>query len=93
MIFTGSVILMEGEVLSHQREEQDACKYIMFSCNVDHDGDRYGFVRQHEIGSQDSLNFKHSKLNHILASKRLILTQGAVRMSRKPVRNGRARMA
>jgi hypothetical protein len=49
----------------------------MFSCNVDHDGDRYGFVR-HMKSSQDSFNFKHSKLNHILASRRLIMSQGSV---------------
>jgi hypothetical protein len=47
----------------------------MFSCNVDHDGDRYGFVR-HMKSSQDSFNFKHSKLNHILASRRLDYVAG-----------------
>ncbi len=76
-IFTGSVILMEGKSYLKDEKNKDACKYIMFSCNVDHDGDRYGFVR-HMKSSQDSFNFKHSKLNHILASRRLILSNGSV---------------
>jgi hypothetical protein len=76
-IFTGSVILMEGESYLVDEKNKGTCKYIMFSCNVDHDGDRYGFVR-HMKSSQDSFNFKHSKLNHILASRRLIMSQGSV---------------
>lgn len=76
-IFTGSVILMEGRSYLKDEKKKDACKYIMFSCNVDHDGDRYGFVR-HMKSSQDSFNFKHSKMNHILASRRLIMSQGSV---------------
>jgi hypothetical protein len=76
-IFTGSKILMEGKSYLKDEKNKDACKYIMFSCNVDHDGDRYGFVRNMK-SSQDSFNFKHSKLNHILASRRLILSQGSM---------------
>ena len=76
-IFTGSVILMEGKSYLKDEKNKTACKYVMFSCNVDHDGDRYGFVR-HMKSSQDSFNFKHSKLNHILASRRLIMSQGSV---------------
>jgi hypothetical protein len=77
MMFTGTTILMEGESYLINEKDKTICKYIMFSCNVDHDGDRYGFVRNMK-SVQDSLNYKHSKLNHILASKRLILTAGAV---------------
>lgn len=76
-IFTGSVILMEGKSYLKDEKKKDACKYVMFSCNIDHDGDRYGMVR-HMKSSQDSFNFKHSKLNHILASRRLIMSQGSV---------------
>jgi hypothetical protein len=76
-IFTGTMILMEGKSYLIDEKGKTFCKYIMFSCNVDHDGDRYGFVRNMKSG-QDSYNFKHSKLNHILATKRLFLTQGAV---------------
>jgi len=76
-IFTGSVVLMEGRSYLTDEKKRETCKYIMFSCNVDHDGDRYGFVRNMK-SSQDSFNFKHSKLNHILASRRLIMSQGSV---------------
>lgn len=76
-IFTGSQILMEGRSYLVDEKNRETCKYIMFSCNVDHDGDRYGFVRNMK-SSQDSFNFKHSKLNHILASRRLMLSQGSV---------------
>lgn len=76
-IFTGGQILMEGRSYLTDEKNKETCKYIMFSCNVDHDGDRYGFVR-HMKSSQDSFNFKHSKLNHILASRRLMMSQGSV---------------
>lgn len=76
-IFTGSTILMEGQSYLVDEKGRTECKYIMYSCNVDHDGDRYGFVRNLR-SSQDSVNFKEAKLNHILASRRLIMTNGAV---------------
>jgi hypothetical protein len=76
-IFTGDTKLMEGESYFFDEKKKTICRYIMFACNVDHDGDRYGFVR-HMKSTQDSLNFKHSKMNHMLASKRLFITKGAV---------------
>jgi len=76
-IFTGSAILMEGQSFLKDEKKKTICKYIMYSGSVDHDGDRYGFVRNMK-SSQDSINFKESKLNHILASRRLIMTNGAV---------------
>jgi hypothetical protein len=45
----------------------------MFSANVDQDGDRYGLIRNMK-SAQDGLNAKQSKLQHIIASKRLILS-------------------
>jgi hypothetical protein len=76
-IFTGSSVLMEGPSYFVDEKGETACKYIMYSASVDHDGDRYGFVRNMR-SSQDSINFKESKLNHILASRRLIMTNAAV---------------
>jgi len=77
VIYTGAMKLAEGKSPFIDERGKTFCKYIMFSANIDHDGDRYGFVRNLK-SPQDSLNFKESKLNHILASKRLVLTQGAV---------------
>lgn len=76
-IFTGNINLMEGKSYFFDEKKKTICRYIMFSCNVDHDGDRYGLVRNMKY-TQDSLNFKHSKMNHMLASKRLFITKGAV---------------
>lgn len=76
-IFTGAAVLMEGESYLIDERGNTECKYVMYSANVDHDGDRYGFVRNMR-SSQDSINFKESKLNHILGSRRLIMTNAAV---------------
>lgn len=76
-IFTGATILMEGKSYLVDEKNKTECKYIMYSASVDHDGDRYGFVRNMK-SVQDSVNFKQSKLNHILASRRLIMTNAAL---------------
>lgn len=87
-IFTGSAVLMEGKSYLMDEKNKTECKYIMYSGSVDHDGDRYGFVRNMK-SSQDSINFKEAKLNHILASRRLIMSNAAV----KDVENARKEWA
>lgn len=77
-IFTGSTVLMDGKSYLFDEKNKTECKYIMYSGSVDHDGDRYGFVRNMK-SSQDSINFKEAKLNHILASRRLIMSNAAVK--------------
>lgn len=74
---TGSTILMEGGSYLRDEKRKAICKFLMFSANVDHDGDRYGFVRNMR-SAQDGINAKQSKMQHILASRRLILRTGAV---------------
>jgi hypothetical protein len=76
-VFTGSSILMEGESYLTDNKKKTFCKYIMFSANVDHDGDRYGFVRNMK-SAQDEYNHRRSKALHQINSKRIILAQGAV---------------
>ena len=76
-IFSGNSKLMEGKSYLRDEKKKDQCKYFMFSGNVDHDGDRYGFVRNIK-SAQDGINAKNSKLQHLLASNRIILSQGAV---------------
>jgi hypothetical protein len=76
-IFTGSLMLMEGESYLFDEKNKTMCKYIMFSCNVDHDGDRYGFIRNMK-SAQDEYNHRRSKSLHNLGTRRLILTQGSV---------------
>lgn len=76
-IFTGSTRLMEGQSYLRDEKNKTECKYVMYSANVDHDGDRYGFVRNMRP-IQDSINFKESKVNFTLGSRRLIMDAGAV---------------
>lgn len=76
-VFSGNAVLKEGKSPFQDEDGKDYCKYIMFSASVDQDGDRYGFVRNLK-SPQDGINAKQSKMQHILASKRIILSQGAV---------------
>lgn len=76
-LFTGSTILMEGESYLLDEKGKTFCRYVMFSCNVDHDGDRYGFVRNMK-SAQDEYNMRRSKGLHIINSRRLMLTKGSV---------------
>ena len=75
-LYTGSIILSEGESYLTDEKKKSACKYIMYSANVDHDGDRYGFVRNMR-SSQDEINQRRSKGLHILNSRRIIIEKGA----------------
>jgi hypothetical protein len=52
-------------------------RFIMFSAAVDHDGDRYGFVRNLK-GPQDEINQRRSKALFTTNSRRLIADKGAV---------------
>ena len=76
-IFTGSLILDSGESYLQDEDGETTCRYIMFSCNVDHDGDRYGFVRNMQ-SAQDEYNARRSRALFTANSRRLIMTQGSV---------------
>jgi hypothetical protein len=82
-IFTGSMILDSGEsyLFSEKKDKygrpETICRYIMFSCNVDQDGDRYGFVRNMR-SAQDEYNARRSRALFTANSRRLIMTQGSV---------------
>ncbi len=76
-VFTGFSILMEDKSYFIDNKKKTFCKYVMFSANVDHDGDRYGFVRNMK-DAQDEYNHRRSKALHQINSRRLILAQGAV---------------
>jgi hypothetical protein len=76
-MFTGSMILDSGESYLFDDKQKPICRYIMFSCNVDHDGDRYGFVRNMR-SAQDEYNARRSRALFTANSRRLIMTQGSV---------------
>jgi hypothetical protein len=75
-IYTGSVKLAEGKSYFTDQKGKTVCKFVMFSANVDQDGDRYGFVRQFK-SVQDEINQRRSKSLHILNSRRILAEDGA----------------
>jgi hypothetical protein len=75
-LFTGSMKIDEGKGYFYNEKGDMICKYIMFSSFVDHDGDRYGFVRNLR-SSQDEINQRRSKGLHELVSRRIKAEDGA----------------
>lgn len=76
-LYIGNAVLMEGDSPYVDERNRSFPKYLMFSAGVDHDGDRYGFVRNMK-GAQDEINHRRSKGLHILNSRRIIAEKGAV---------------
>jgi hypothetical protein len=74
-LYTGSTILRTGESYLIDEKGRTTCKFIMYSANVDQDGDRYGFVRNMR-SSQDEINQRRSKGLHLLNSRRIIIAKG-----------------
>jgi hypothetical protein len=76
-MYSGEVIIEEGESPFFDEKNQSICKYMMFSADVDHDNDRYGFYRDWK-GPQDEINQRRSKALHLMNTRRAILERGAV---------------
>lgn len=74
-IHTGAAILAEGESYLVDEKRRTICKYVMFSANVDHDGDRYGFFRNMK-SAQDEINQRRSKGLHQSQSRRIVIRDG-----------------
>jgi hypothetical protein len=75
--FCSMLMLDQGISPFFDERNQPMNRFIMWSANVDHDGDRYGFVRDLK-GPQDELNQRRSKALHMSNVTRLIGTKGAV---------------
>ena len=77
-LFTGSKILMQG-TSPFTDENGKAVLQVpdVFGASVDHDGDRYGFVRNLQ-SPQDEVNQRRSKGLHELNNRRIIATKAAV---------------
>lgn len=76
-VYIGNTVMMQGKSPYIDERGKSFCKYLMFSAAVDHDGDRYGFIRNFK-GAQDEINHRRSKALHISNSKRLIAEKGAL---------------
>ncbi len=75
--YVSTVVLDEGISPFFDERGNSMSSFKMFSVAVDHDGDRYGFVRNLK-GPQDSLNQSKSKSLHVANSRRIIADKGAV---------------
>ncbi len=76
--FYVSTVLLDQGLSPFFDDKGKRCRsFRMFAAAIDHDGDRYGFVRNLK-GPQDSLNQSKAKTLHIANSRRLILEKGAV---------------
>ena len=76
-LYIGNTVMMQGESPFHDEKGRTFPRFLMFSANVDHDGDRYGFIRNLK-SSQDEINMRRSKALHLLNTRRLIIEKGAV---------------
>ena len=75
--YVSNIILDEGVSPFFDERGKSMSSFKMFSIAVDHDGDRYGFVRNLK-GPQDSLNQSKSKQLHVANSRRVVAEKGAV---------------
>ena len=75
--YCSMILLAQGVSPFLDERRRPMNRFIMFSANVDHDGDRYGFVRNFK-GPQDEINQRRSKALFISNSRRLIADKGAV---------------
>lgn len=73
----GTMKLTEGESPFLDEKGKSDCRYIMFSAHVDHDGDRYGHVRNMK-SPQDEVNHHKSKAIYTLSQRKIIAEEGAV---------------
>lgn len=76
-IYCGDLELEKGESPFVDEKGKSVCKYLPFSCNVDHENDRYGFYRDLK-GPQDEVNHRRSKALHLLNTRRVNMEAGAV---------------
>jgi hypothetical protein len=76
-IYCGEAVLEEGKSPFRDNKGKSISKYIMWSCEVDHDNDRYGFFRDLK-GAQDEINHRRSKALHALNSRQVVAEEGAV---------------
>jgi hypothetical protein len=75
-VYTGATVLAEGVSPFIDEKGRTECKFIMYSANIDHEGDRYGFVRNMR-SSQDEINQRRSKGLHQLNSRRIIIDKAS----------------
>lgn len=76
-LYIGDMMLMQGISPFIDEKGKTFPRYRMFSAAVDHDGDRYGFIRNLK-SPQDEINHRRSKALHLLNTRRVVSEKGAV---------------
>lgn len=75
--YSGETELARGISPFKDEDGNTICRFIAFSAYVDHDGDRYGFIRNMK-SLQDAVNARASKVLHMLHTRRVIARRDAV---------------
>lgn len=75
--YIGHTVLLRGKSPFMDEKGRTFCRYIMQSVNIDHDLDRFGFVRSMK-SLQDEVNARASKGLHLLNVRRAVAEKGAV---------------
>jgi len=76
-LYIGNTVMMQGQSPFHDEKGKTFPRFLMFSAAVDHDGDRYGFIRNLK-SAQDEINMRRSKALHLLNTKLMMSEKGAV---------------
>lgn len=77
-LYAGDVMIDQGETPFIDDRQRPVSKFMMFSAACDHDGDRYGFVRNMK-SPQDEINHTSSKRLHLIGAKTLKINEGSVK--------------
>lgn len=75
--YVATVLLDQGESPFKDDRGNSESSFEMFSAAIDHDGDRYSFVRNFR-GPQDALNQGKSKMLALANARRIVAEKGAV---------------
>jgi hypothetical protein len=75
-VFTGNTKLMEETSYLVDEKGETQCKYEMFSCYIDQDGDRYGFIRNLKP-LQQQINYRESKTIQLMHTRQIMAPKGA----------------
>lgn len=76
-LHVGTTKIASGRSPFYDEDGRSLCKYLMWSAYVDHEGDRYGLVRNLK-GPQDAMNQHRSKAIWIMNARQVIARRGAV---------------
>lgn len=77
-LYAGDVMIDQGETPFMDDQGKPVSKFLMFSAACDHDGDRYGFVRNMR-SPQDEINHMSSKRLHLIGAKTIKINESSVK--------------